>query len=132
MLMQYWFPFRGCSPFWLYSWLENWDSWTLVGLNAMFKRRIKKKKNSFLFGFVFLRMEIRKEGKSFAFLLLFWFCSSRFCKDFFFYERLLSFFFFFLPSLQSFDKYVFIGTCSNPNAESKLKKMLCRITLKFD
>ena len=77
MLMQYWFPFRGCSPFWLYSWLENWDSWTLVGLNAMFKRRIKKKKNSFLFCFVFLRVEIRKEGKSFAFLLFFWFCSSR-------------------------------------------------------
>ena len=56
----------------------------------MFKRRIKKKKNSFLFGFVFLRVEIRKEGKSFCFFALF-FGSA--VVGFFFFFGLLSVFF---------------------------------------
>ena len=38
-------PFKGCSPFWLCSWLENWDSCLLWGLNAIFKKKNKKKRD---------------------------------------------------------------------------------------
>ena len=72
MLMQYWFPFRGCSPFWLYSWLGNWNSCLLWGFECYFERKIRRKRNfSFcLFVFDWYGWALIKEKKTLFFFEL--------------------------------------------------------------
>ena len=52
MLMQYWFPFRGCSPFWFVLGLKI-EILAFLGLNATFKRERRRKELCFCFWLLF-------------------------------------------------------------------------------
>ena len=70
MLMQYWFPFRGCSPFWFVLGLkiEILESCWLQML--CFKRKMKENRLFFAFLFVCTDQTISKRKESFFFLFV--------------------------------------------------------------
>ena len=118
MLMQYWFFLqRDFSPFWLIFCLGNWDSCLLWGLNAMFKRKIKRKE---------VRIDWKKERKLLFLVLCNGVCAVEFVFLLLSLPRIFFLFNFRIP-LQSSQKIAFIGTPQkNPNAPAEIK-WLCRI-----
>ena len=93
MLMQYWFPFRGCSPFWFVLGLkiEILESCWLQML--CFKRKMKENR---LFAFLFCLVRMKEKGRKFLFFFFgVWVvCAVAFLtKGFFFVFSLKAFFF---------------------------------------
>ena len=110
MLMQYWFPFRGCSPFWFVLGLKI-EILAFLGLNATFKRERRRKELCFCFWLLFdfwYGWILFLERKSF----LFGFPKKSLCSRFFKFLFSPKEFFFFKSQSppQTWENVAFIGT----------------------